>query len=559
MAWFKFTLDEQNSSFLAQVSAVPGMNVRGLEVTCHDNAAWLVERIARNTGARYTVVETKGEREELEALNKLVEGGLREWVPGYLTEYQREGVLAMAHRDGHLWWAAGSGKTLGAICWALASPGRTVLATRAGIRRQHAREIERVTEHRALVLEESKDADKLAESDALFAVVGYEMLPDIVDRLLLWKPTNLILDESHSCKSQKRWSASSQSDGKVKFEMLENIATAVYRLSRAARRRLATTATPIKDRVRDLWAQLDLVHPDAWGRFYAKDKASFTGRYCAAREGMYGGIDTSGSSNLDELWNRVSLVTHHVPHSVTHRHLPPRRRVVTYVTPAEQCRAEGFTQKFFKQAAKGGGQTGLLEARLMEAAAKKRKVLRDMVSEALACGQKVTIFTGRREDCDRLGEEIKKDHPGVSSWCAHGNTSAKDRDGIQQEYMRHPGPCVLVGTGDAWGTGVSLHDTDLALIAMLPYTPGAVVQWEGRFSRQGQKRPVLIQYLVAEGTVDEHVVELLLAKLRPVEKVSHDDSIEGFSDSLRGLDDEEAILGSILEKLGVTDGTKGDK
>ncbi len=54
MAWFKFTLDEQNSSFLAQVSAVPGMNVRGLEVTCHDNAAWLVERIARNTGARYT-------------------------------------------------------------------------------------------------------------------------------------------------------------------------------------------------------------------------------------------------------------------------------------------------------------------------------------------------------------------------------------------------------------------------------------------------------------------------------------------------------------------------
>jgi hypothetical protein len=110
---------------------------------------------------------------------------------------------------------------------------------------------------------------------------------------------------------------------------------------------------------------------------------------------------------------------------------------------------------------------------------------------------------------------------------------------------------VLVGTGDAWGEGVSLHDTDLALIAFLPYTPGAVVQWEGRFSRQGQKRPVLIQYLVAEGTVDEHVAEILLGKLKPVEAVSHDDSIEGFADSLMGSDEEDALIGSILTKLGV--------
>lgn len=573
MAWFRFEIEDGserlggignagNTSFQAQVSAIPGVTVRAVgsyasgthvalvTVTCHENAAWLVEQLCRKTGVRYTVSETKRDAQPLESLDALVAGGLREWVPEYLTEYQRDGIMAMAHRDGAFWWAAGSGKTLGAICWALAAPGRTVLVTRAGVRRQHAREIERVSEHRALVLEESADAEQLETTDALFCLVGYEMLPAVVDRLLLWKPKNMILDESHTNKSPKRWSATAQADGKLKFDLLENIAVAAYRLSRAVQRRLATTATPIKDRTRDLWAQLDLVHPDAWGRFYAKDKASFTGRYCAAREGMYGGIDTTGASNLDELWNRVSLVTHHVPHSVTHRHLPPRRRVVTYVTPAEQVRADGFTQKFFKAAAKGG-QTGLLEARLMEAAAKKRKALKGMVDEAVACGQKVTIFTGRREDCDRLGEEMQKDHPDVTIWSAHGGTSAKDRDGIQQEYMRHPGPCVLVGTGDAWGTGVSLHDTDLALIAMLPYTPGAIVQWEGRFSRQGQKRPVLIQYLVAEGTVDEHVVELLLGKLKPVEKVVHDDSIEGFADSLRGADEEEAIVQSILGKLGI--------
>jgi hypothetical protein len=36
-----------------------------------------------------------------------------------------------------------------------------------------------------------------------------------------------------------------------------------------------------------------------------------------------------------------------------------------------------------------------------------------------------------------------------------------------------------------------------------------------------------------------------------VEKVSKDDSVDGLADQLRGADDEDAILESILSKLGV--------
>jgi SNF2 family DNA or RNA helicase len=97
---------------------------------------------------------------------------------------------------------------------------------------------------------------------------------------------------------------------------------------------------------------------------------------------------------------------------------------------------------------------------------------------------------------------------------------------------------------------VNLQDSDLLLIAMLPYTPGQIVQWEGRVARHGQKRPVLIQYLVAEGTVDEHVAEILLTKLPAVERVAQDDSVQGFSDQLRGSDQEEEILDSLIAKIG---------
>lgn len=448
-----------------------------------------------------------------------------------------------------------SGKTAGAICWSLAHPGRTVIVTRAGVRRSHGREVERLTTHRAFVVEESKGrpatevVKDLEASGAQFAIVGWEGLPDVVEDLLAWRPRNLILDELHRGKSPKRWTAVPTESGRVKFDAKDNIAYAAYQLSRACPYRLGTTATPIKDRVRDLWAQLDLIHPDAWGRFYAADTPSFAGRYCAARTGEYGGIDTSGSSNLDELWNRVSVVVHQVPHSETHRHLPPRRRLVTYVTQDEQCRPEGFTQGFFKQAAKGG-HTGLLEARLMEAAAKKRKVLISLVEEAVAVGQKVVVFTGRREDCDRLAEDIRK-AVGTRALvlAGHGGTSAAERDRIQQTYMAQALPTVLVGTGDAWGEGVNLQDTDLALIAMLPYTPGQIVQWEGRFCRHGQKRPVLIQYLICENTVDEHVAGIMLDKLPAVESVSREDSLEGFADSLLGIDDEDSIIAGLIAKL----------
>lgn len=531
----------------------------GLQFLSRDQHVHHIDGDHRNNAPENLAVLTDEEHHALHAR----EGGWRhvagKTVPSPIVSIEpmgEEETFDLSMEDPHNNFVANSivvhnsGKTAGAICWALAHPGATVLVTRAGVRRSHAREIERLTTHRALVLESAEDAAKLEDTEALFVVVGWEGLATMVEPILNWRPTNVIFDEVHKAKSHKRWGATQQEDGKLKFDLHDNIAAAAYRLSRKVKRRLGTTATPIKDRVRDLWAQLDLVHPDAWGPFFKDDRASFTGRYCAARKGMYGGIDTSGESNMTELEQRVSIVRDLVPHSVTHRHLPPRRRLVSYVTLDEQNAATGFTQGFFKKAAKGG-KNGLLEAKLMEAAAKKRKLLLEMVEEAVAAKQKVVIFTGRREDCDKLAEAVQKLGTPARVFSGHGGTPPSVRDQIQQDYMSQQGPCILVGTGDAWGEGVNLQDTDVAFIAMLPYTPGQVVQWEGRFCRHGQKRPVLIQYLVAEGTVDEHVAGILLNKLPAVESVSRDDSVTGFADQLSGADDEESIIASIMGKLGI--------
>ena len=181
---------------------------------------------------------------------------------------------------------------------------------------------------------------------------------------------------------------------------------------------------------------------------------------------------------------------------------------------------------------------------LQEAASRKKKYVVERVVEAVKCGQKVVVFTGRRLDCERLGEAISK-ATDVDVWCAHGGSSADMRDHIRHEYM-WADVGVLVGTGDAWGESVNLQDTDLALFVMLPWTPRAIRQWEGRFSRLGQKRPVLVSYIISKGTVDEHVASILLSRLEDVVAIGGDTDVTRLVERLGLEDAEEELLANIL-------------
>ena len=164
------------------------------------------------------------------------------------------------------------------------------------------------------------------------------------------------------------------------------------------------------------------------------------------------------------------------------------------------------------------------------------------MKDAVGCGQKVVVFTGRRADCDRLGREIEKSIS-AQVWCAHGGVSTDERDKIRLQYMESSDPCVLVGTGDAWGESVNLQDTDLALFVMLPWTPRSIRQWEGRFSRLGQERPVLIVYVISRGTVDEHVADILLDKLPAVATIANDEMLIAMEE------DMSQIQGDLLSRV----------
>ena len=481
------------------------------------------------------------------------QGEVREWVYAFSTPYQRDGIaVAVGRRSAHLWWPGGAGKTLGAILWAVHEPGPVVIVTKAATRLQYAGEVAHFTTLRACVLapgaKEKPEAylARCAERGARpVFVLGWQGLPAYADMLLALRPGAVIFDEAHTGKSSKRRKATLEADGTWSYADLDNIVSAAARLARSSFRRLATTATPIKDRRRDLWGQLDLVEPGAWGSFMVWAK-----RYCAAKPGSFGGWDTTGASNDQELIGRLSFVAHRVSYAQTHRELPAKRRQSRYLGPDEQNAASGGWDAEIKRATVRGA-SALLEVRLAESASRKRKAVVEMASEQIGTGNaKVVVFTGRHRDCEALGTAMQKALDGVQVFVAHGgNTTPETREAIRTAYMAHPGPCVLIGTGDAWGTGYNLHDTDLAIFAMLPWTGGDLHQWEQRFARLGQKRPVLIVYAICEGSVDEQIADRLISKVSDMGAITGDDETVNARDALGGTEDREALANSILAKL----------
>jgi len=553
------------------------------------NAHWIIQPSEPKTWSEYQAILR--EQEEVQ-----------DWVlEDFLTPYQIDALATNGHKIGaHLWHPTGSGKTLTGILWCLIPPKTPIIVvTRAASRIQYGREFGKYTNLKAHVIRPTTKKNPVTLEDYYawckerqqrpIVVVGWESLTHHIDKLkiLAQYGASVVFDESHRGKSAKRWQAvplpePSESDDPIAFFSAQkreakrqggfipkagdsrysgpdlgrvmiiprmNTTTAASELAKASNRVINTTATPIKDRVRDLWAQLDLAEPYSWG-----GASNWMFRYAGAHEGKYGGLDTSGASNQNELAERLDLVVHRVAYEDTHRHLPKKRRQSVYIAPEDQCRATaGFASEL--RNAKKRGATAILEVKLAQSASKKRRAVLGMVEDHVSSGHKVTIFTARRRDVEKLGQDIEKlkmvKKHRAKVWYAHGGTDTSVRAQIVLDYKDYDGPCVLVATGASFGEAVDgLQCTNAALFVQLPYTAGDLRQWEGRFTRLGMSSGgVVIYYIICEDTVDEHIADIIISKLDAIRRISQDNELAEAEEILAGIDDEEAIMASILEKL----------
>lgn len=518
-------------------------------------------------------------------------GELKAHVADMATPYQKRSAAWAAARP---WtmniWPCGSGKTVGAIVDALTRRGTVMVICPAKARHVWWTQVQQYTNilpWRLLPESERRKKDMTwqqylehckATGQRQFIIVGAESLNDNVDFVMNLSPEVLILDELHIHGQSKRWKAVQEKDGKVGFSRRQTASgdkdawsVAIMDISRlpSLTLRIGLTATPLDDgRPKRLWAQLDLLTPGGFAHSYRR----FAERYCDAVANPYGGIDDKGSSNLEELRARCSFFTHEVPYTESHSSLPPTRIQVVYLPVSAQDKAERYDDaQTFDQAIKQLARQArgeyedvparerLIEARLAEASSRKRGYVVAEVLEGLKGGGKVIVFSARRREAERWGEAIRKavsasdEVKNATVWVGHGGVSEPERNDMIDGFRNSPGPCCLVGTGQAFGIAVDgMQTADLAIFAMLPWKPGDFLQWRGRFDRHGG-RATLLKVVVAAATYDERVVEILTDKFGPIEQFLAADELDGMGEKLLGMEDRGAIVDDVVSKLFVMD------
>jgi len=571
LARITFRTDRLDDALYERLKAIPGVKPwepygRRTAWTAPYTGAFIAQSVLDRAGVRYTCdvplvdpLANFGDPEVVRALcvqvrDRALRAGVHEWViHGWIKDFQLVcAAWAVDRRRSFVRAEPGAGKTAIAVVGAACLGLPVIVVTRDSVVGQYAREwrrlttwdvLERRSESRMRKRDESYE-DYCERMRAWFAsdspapppvvVLGWSMLAEWVDSLIVGvgqiapRGFFVIFDESQYAKNSKRRKWSEDASGELKSVDLTNLTASALKLAKAADAVLLTSATPVANALIDLFGQMSLVEPDAWG--HEGSEKAFAFRYCGARPGLFGGLTKTGvnEATMPELLARMSFSTITIPYSVSHAQLPPKMRMLVRIEAADQIEEVTGMGKKIRDAQKaaekdrGDGEAVANAHRLQlaRAASRKRKaVVQDVIERTQTGKGKILLFSGWRKDCEDLAERLTKagakiGESGLRVWCSHGEDSRDEREQILADYMAHPGPCVLVGTWQSWGEGLNLDDTDVLGFVMLPYTPREISQGEGRGDRISMKRPLLLLYYVAEGTYDETVIDRVVEKVR---------------------------------------------
>jgi SWI/SNF-related matrix-associated actin-dependent regulator 1 of chromatin subfamily A len=162
----------------------------------------------------------------------------------------------------------------------------------------------------------------------------------------------------------------------------------------------------------------------------------------------------------------------------------------------------------------------------------------DWINDFLESGEKLVFFAERVE----IQRAIAAEFPGCATLMAHTEagrpTSAQERQFQVDRFQTDP-DCKLIVCGlDVGGEGWTLTAASNVALLEFGWTPGGIDQAGDRCHRIGQTDSVTVWHLLAEGTIDEWVMELIDAKRKVVSAATDGREVEDF-----------ALLTEIMKRL----------
>ncbi|SNX56656.1 SNF2 family DNA or RNA helicase [Streptomyces sp. TLI_55] len=301
-------------------------------------------------------------------------------------------------------------------------------------------------------------------------------------------------------------------------------ATARQLRSIDARARVALTGTPVENNLSELWAILDWTTPGLLGRL-----GTFRTRYAQAVEG---GQDPVAAERLSRLV-RPFLLRRRKSDPGIAPELPPKtetdravsltaeqaglyeavvRETLAEISGADSMARRGLIVKLLtglKQICNHPAQFLKEEQPAIAGRSGKLELLDELLDTILAEGAGVLVFT----QYVRMARLIERHLAarGVSSQFLHGGTPIAAREAMVQRFQDGEVPVFLLSLKAA-GTGLNLTRAEHVVHYDRWWNPAVEAQATDRAYRIGQKRPVQVHRLIAEGTIEDRIADMLSRK-----------------------------------------------
>jgi len=137
----------------------------------------------------------------------------------------------------------------------------------------------------------------------------------------------------------------------------------------------------------------------------------------------------------------------------------------------------------------------------------KVDVLVDHLVELASEGHRALVFSQFTSFLSRVRDRL--DREGITSSYLDGST--RQRGEVVQGFRQGDQPAFLISL-KAGGVGLTLTEADYVFVLDPWWNPAVEAQAVDRTHRIGQQRPVNVYRLVAEGTIEQKVMELKARK-----------------------------------------------
>jgi len=437
--------------------------------------------------------------------------------PEYLLPFQKDGVKFLLERNGRGLIAdeMGLGKTLQAITYVtITNTFPALVVCPATLKWNWAAEIQKWTKYRDIAILEGRKP--VYFTPPKFTIINYDIVAGWFPTLQKMEFKTIIMDESHYIKNPKA-----------------NRTRAVVELARKIPHIIALTGTPIINRPIEIFPTLNLLEPTIF-----KSRWGFAKRYCALHHNGFGWV-MNGSSNEEELHELLknTVMIRRTKNEVLSQ-LPKKFHTVIPVD-IDLSKYNEMVQKLVTMYGISHKVTGNILSQIAqmrhEIGIRKIPLVVKWIEDFRDANPngKLVLFGWHKVVLAEIAKRFRN-HTVVIT----GDTPGGIRHQYVQKFQNDPNTWLFVGSIRATNVGITLTAANTVVFAEMGWTPSEHDQAEDRVHRIGQDRGVNVYFIVARGTIDEYMAEIVDCKRTTISQI-----IDGKEEN------PEAIITELLQRV----------